>query len=259
MLSTTATTLIALALAGAAVADVVPTGPSGSDVFKEGEPCKIEWTGDVSGKWAGMAIQLMSGDNFQMVPVTTVATDQDGNSDGTFEYTCPAVTPNSAIYFYQFTAPGSPNTTWTTRWTLAAADGSTTTPRTAPSPGAPPSLGCRRAGRPICCRCPAHLFWVRLRIGLGHGRDYWAVWTAWTAEDDAAAISSTAPATPGGPGVGNPGAPLSAPPTLGGCPNNNNGNPMNTNSKPMSAPGVQTRCWVVWAWAIRLGWPPGWA
>lgn len=69
MLSTT--TLIALALAGAAMADVTPTGPSGSDVFKEGESCKIEWTGDVSGDWAGMAIQLMSGDNFQMVPVTS--------------------------------------------------------------------------------------------------------------------------------------------------------------------------------------------
>ncbi len=49
---------------------------------------------------------------------------------------------------------------------------------------------------------------------------------------------STAPATPGGPNVGNPGAPLSAPPSLGGGPNNNNGNPMNPNlNNPMSAPG----------------------
>lgn len=39
------------------------------------------------------------------------------------------VTPNSAIYFYQFSTPAAPtNLTWTTRFTIAAADGSTTPP-----------------------------------------------------------------------------------------------------------------------------------
>ena len=39
------------------------------------------------------------------------------------------VTPNSAIYFYQFSTPAAPtNLTWTTRFTIAAADGSTTSP-----------------------------------------------------------------------------------------------------------------------------------
>lgn len=52
-------------------ADVNPTTPGGSDIYREGETCSIEWTGDTTGAWADMAIQLMSGDNFQMVPVTS--------------------------------------------------------------------------------------------------------------------------------------------------------------------------------------------
>ena len=39
------------------------------------------------------------------------------------------MTPNSAIYFYQFSSPSAPsNLTWTTRFTIAGADGSTTAP-----------------------------------------------------------------------------------------------------------------------------------
>ena len=39
------------------------------------------------------------------------------------------MTPNSAIYFYQFSTPAAPkNLTWTTRFTIAASDGSVTAP-----------------------------------------------------------------------------------------------------------------------------------
>ncbi|KIY63101.1 hypothetical protein CYLTODRAFT_426379 [Cylindrobasidium torrendii FP15055 ss-10] len=131
----TSTILLSLSLSSLVLADVNPTTPDGSSIYKEGEKCEIAWTGDASGAWADMTIQLMSGDNFQMVPTTTVATAQDGNKDGTYEYTCPEVTPNSKIYFYQFTAPGAKNTTWTTRWTLASADGSTTEPANSTQPG----------------------------------------------------------------------------------------------------------------------------
>ncbi|KAK0452714.1 uncharacterized protein EV420DRAFT_680039 [Desarmillaria tabescens] len=110
-------------------ADVVPTVPGPGDSYDEGASCVITWTGDKSSTaWKDMAIELMSGSNTAMVHITTVATGQDGTVDGTFNYTCPNVTPNSAIYFYQFTAPASPNTTWVTRFTIAAADGSSTSP-----------------------------------------------------------------------------------------------------------------------------------
>ncbi|KAK0202338.1 hypothetical protein DFS33DRAFT_1262531 [Desarmillaria ectypa] len=111
-------------------ADVVPTVPGPSDSYDEGASCVIAWTGDKSSTtaWKDMAIELMSGSNTAMVHITTVATGQDGTVDGTFNYTCPDVTPNSAIYFYQFTAPASPNTTWVTRFTIAGADGTSTAP-----------------------------------------------------------------------------------------------------------------------------------
>lgn len=45
------------------------------------------------------------------------------------------VNPYSAIYFYQFTAPGSPNKTWTTRFTIASPTGETVPPPNANQPG----------------------------------------------------------------------------------------------------------------------------
>ncbi|KDN47775.1 hypothetical protein RSAG8_03195, partial [Rhizoctonia solani AG-8 WAC10335] len=78
-----------------------------------------------------MNVQLMTGDNLSMVHITTVAQDIDATdaTKNTYTYTCPDVTPNSAIYFYQFSDPSDPkNLLWTTRWTLASADGTTTTP-----------------------------------------------------------------------------------------------------------------------------------
>ncbi|KAJ6561129.1 hypothetical protein DFH09DRAFT_921367 [Mycena vulgaris] len=110
---------------------VAPNAPGPGDTFKQGESCSTSWAGDDSGSttaWKDMNIELMSGSNEAMVHLTTVATGQDGTVAGTFDYTCPEVTPNSAIYFYQFTAPGNNGFAWTTRFTIAAADGTTTTP-----------------------------------------------------------------------------------------------------------------------------------
>ncbi|KAF8196889.1 hypothetical protein K438DRAFT_1585844 [Mycena galopus ATCC 62051] len=107
---------------------VTPNEPGPGESFDEGAQCHIAWDGDATSTtaWKNMAIQLMTGPNEAMVPVTTVATGQDGTVAGTFDYTCPQVTPNSAIYFYQFVSGGTPNITWTTRFTIAAADGSST-------------------------------------------------------------------------------------------------------------------------------------
>ncbi|BGP21245.1 cell wall beta-glucan synthesis family protein [Rhodotorula toruloides] len=114
--------------AAAASAQVVPTAPGPGEVFKVGSKCNIEWNLDTSGTWTSFEIQLMTGSNLAMVPVQTVASGLDGTTgSGTIDFTCPNVTPNSAIYFYQFSQAGQP-TSWTTRFTIAGADGSTTPP-----------------------------------------------------------------------------------------------------------------------------------
>jgi hypothetical protein len=111
---------------------VTPNEPGPGEVFNQGTKCHIGWAGDTdSGSttaWKNMAIELMTGSNEKMVHVTTVATQQDGTVPGVWDYDCPEVTPNSDIYFYQFTSAGTTNVTWTTRFTIAGADGSTTPP-----------------------------------------------------------------------------------------------------------------------------------
>ncbi|KAF8184479.1 hypothetical protein BJ912DRAFT_974980 [Pholiota molesta] len=128
----TFTALLALAAPFVARADVTPTEPAPGDVFTAGQTCHVAWNGDTSSPtmWKGMAIELMSGNNFDMIHITTIATNQDGTAAGTFDYPCPAVNPNSPIYFYQFSAPLSPNSTWTGRFTIASSTGGPTTPAT---------------------------------------------------------------------------------------------------------------------------------
>ncbi|GAA5852066.1 hypothetical protein JCM5353_003008 [Sporobolomyces roseus] len=109
-------------------ADAVPTSPGPGDSFNEGSPCPIQWNLDTTGTWTDFTIQLMTGSNFQMTPLATVASGLDGTKgEGKYEWTCPEVEPNSAIYFYQFTQTGG-NTSWTTRFTIASATGETTEP-----------------------------------------------------------------------------------------------------------------------------------
>ncbi|KAJ7230604.1 hypothetical protein GGX14DRAFT_530022 [Mycena pura] len=122
------TAVLATSTALLSQAMVTPNAPGPGDSFNEGASCHIGWAGDTDSPsaWLGMAIELMTGDNEAMVHLTTVATGQDGTQAGVFDYPCPAVTPNSAIYFYQFSAPATKNFTWTTRFTIAAANGSST-------------------------------------------------------------------------------------------------------------------------------------
>ncbi|KAM0787060.1 hypothetical protein ACM66B_006323 [Microbotryomycetes sp. NB124-2] len=110
-------------------AAVTPLGPGPGIVFREGGQCTTSWRRDTTGDWTSFAIDLMSGSNTQMTVVTRVADDMDGTSTSTtFTFACPEVTPNSAIYFLQFTQDGA-DPQWTTRFTIAASDGSTTRPQ----------------------------------------------------------------------------------------------------------------------------------
>jgi hypothetical protein len=112
------------------VADPVPLEPDSTSVFDVGANCTILWTPDSTGKWTTMYIELMTGDNESQVHLKTVATvDGTSTTDHSFSYPCLSVTPNAAIYFYKFTSPAEPTVAlFTTRFTIAAADGSTTTP-----------------------------------------------------------------------------------------------------------------------------------
>ncbi|KIM39605.1 hypothetical protein M413DRAFT_19748 [Hebeloma cylindrosporum] len=129
--------LLALATPFFALADVTPSEPGPGDSFNAGATCRTTWLADPDSTtvWKNMAIQLMSGSNLGMVHITTIATGQDGTVDGKFEYPCPEVNPNSAIYFYQFSSPQTSVKTWTTRFTIASASGATTPPANPTQPG----------------------------------------------------------------------------------------------------------------------------
>jgi len=114
-------------------ADPNPNTPGPNAVYNAGAPCPIAWDVDPTGLWTSMNIQLMTGDNLHMIALTSVAT-VDATTSTSFSWTCPQVTPNSAIYFYQFKSPASNNTLWTTRFAIASATGATTPPANATQP-----------------------------------------------------------------------------------------------------------------------------
>lgn len=84
-----------------------------------------------------MTIDLMSGPNLAMTKVATVATGLDG-SDATltrFNWTCPGVTPCSAIYFYQiYDSSTQDSPSWTGRFTIASPHGASIPPPNATQP-----------------------------------------------------------------------------------------------------------------------------
>jgi len=131
--------LSALALAAPMLvrAIVVPSEPGPGSSYTAGEECTISWEGDPDSEtiWQDMSIQLMTGSNFEMVHLTTVATEQDGTVDGTFSFTCPEVDPYSAIYFYQFSSPLAEERTWATRFTITSPEGETVEPENPTQPG----------------------------------------------------------------------------------------------------------------------------
>ncbi|KZO92867.1 hypothetical protein CALVIDRAFT_566976 [Calocera viscosa TUFC12733] len=119
--------LLLLSLLPAALGIIVPTTPDSSGVYPSGTNCPIAWTQDTTGVWDSFTIELMTGPNNPMVSLEVVASGLDGTDAGiaSFSYPCPTVDINAPIYFYQFTQPGVSNITWTTRFTIASASGST--------------------------------------------------------------------------------------------------------------------------------------
>lgn len=120
--------LSTLALSALVNADVEPTEPGPNTVFKQGQTCRTVWNGDADGKWGNMAIELMTGSDLQMVHLTTVAENLDGNKDGQFEFECPEVDPYSAIYFFQYSAPEADGKQWATRFTITDKDSKSVPP-----------------------------------------------------------------------------------------------------------------------------------
>jgi hypothetical protein len=119
------------------LADPTPLTPGPGDVFKVGGNCSTTWTGDstANSPWKVMNIELMSGSNLQMVHITTLTPNSvDGTVSGVLNFVCPQVTPNSAIYFYQYSSPNSTDKTWTTRFTIADANGNTVPPANSQQP-----------------------------------------------------------------------------------------------------------------------------
>lgn len=122
----------------AVVADPTPTAPAPGAVFKEGAQCTVQWNPDTSGAttWKTMNIQLMTGDNFNMIPLSTVGTvDGTDPAHNSLTYPCLKVTPHSAIYFYQFSSPNSPALYWTGRFILAGPNGESVPPANKNQPG----------------------------------------------------------------------------------------------------------------------------
>jgi hypothetical protein len=133
----TAPLIVLAAMASSSLAIFTPTEPDSTSVFREGGDCEIKWVPDTTGTWTKTNIELKSGDNFNMVHVKDIAV-VDGSDPKTTSYTypCYSVTPNSAIYFYQFSSADAPgNVTWTTRFTIAGPNGETTPPANATQPG----------------------------------------------------------------------------------------------------------------------------
>lgn len=132
----TLSAILASCILPAVHADPVPLTPGPGDVFREGGDCTFTWTPDPTGTWNVMNIELMTGSNFAMVHLDTVATvDGTSAAETSFTYPCPAVVPNSAIYFYQFSSPASTNRTWTTRFTITDPSGASTPPTEETQPG----------------------------------------------------------------------------------------------------------------------------
>jgi len=65
--------LLALASPLLVLADVNPSEPGPGSIFRAGSKCRVTWQGDTDSTtaWKDMAIELMSGSNLNMVPVTS--------------------------------------------------------------------------------------------------------------------------------------------------------------------------------------------
>ncbi|KAL0574672.1 hypothetical protein V5O48_007288 [Marasmius crinis-equi] len=112
-------TLVLLCIANLVAGDFTPTAPGPGDSYAAGSQCQIKWE---VGDWKNVTISLMSGSNSQMEQITTVVSGLDGSNPSLspYNWTCPEVSPYSAIYFYQFTnGEDVQNRKWTTRFTVS--------------------------------------------------------------------------------------------------------------------------------------------
>ncbi|KAF9645808.1 hypothetical protein BDM02DRAFT_3119645 [Thelephora ganbajun] len=126
--------LIAIALPALLVrADPTPSIPGPGDSYKQGGDCAIEWDVDTTGKWTKMQIELKTGNNLAMVPLKVITT-VDATKETKYVYPCPKVSPNSAIYFYEFTSTSSTEKYWTTRFTITDEKGNSTPPTESTQP-----------------------------------------------------------------------------------------------------------------------------
>ena len=71
MFSLSAFSTVALSIALTAFADVTPTVPGPGQAFQQGSSCTIEWDADQTGTWKTLNIELMTGDNINMVHLTS--------------------------------------------------------------------------------------------------------------------------------------------------------------------------------------------
>jgi len=108
-------------------ADPNPIVPGPGDSYKEGGNCLIQWDSDPTGQWTDMLIELKTGDNYNMVSLLAVTTI-DATKQTQYTYPCPNVSPNSAIYFYEFSSNSSTQKYWTTRFTITDPNGNSTPP-----------------------------------------------------------------------------------------------------------------------------------
>ena len=140
MLSTSLAVFLTSAIFARAV--VLPDEPSPGRVYNEGGDCHISWRADTTSPdaWKDMTIKLRTGSNLAMSDITVIATGLDGTVDGVHDYPCPDVTPQAAVYFYEFTAPGAAadGATWTTRFTIADSTGATVAPENETQPNGDP-------------------------------------------------------------------------------------------------------------------------
>ncbi|KAH7101063.1 hypothetical protein BKA62DRAFT_657890 [Auriculariales sp. MPI-PUGE-AT-0066] len=116
--------LVALSLVASTIAGAVPSEPAPGTEFLIGQDCTVKWLASTDGTGKTTYVQLMSGSNEQMIPVTTV-TQFDATDATTTQYTykCPDVTLHSNVYFYQFTSTESKANPdliqWTGRFTIS--------------------------------------------------------------------------------------------------------------------------------------------
>lgn len=73
MVSSALAFIAVLASAFVTRAEVIPSEPSPGSIFNEGQNCRVSWNGDPesTATWKSMAIELMTGDNFNMIHLTS--------------------------------------------------------------------------------------------------------------------------------------------------------------------------------------------